>query len=156
MRPVLLVGRISLSVYLDGAQNFVFEGSNQHIYQAVFNGASWTEEDITADSHAPAAEPNTPITAFTQGSAVGVVFTGVDEHVYESVFQGASGTWGYVDLTYIAGLPNADATSALSVFIDAQQHFVYQNSGNIFQAVAKRTPTTAAKVSTPKQPASSS
>lgn len=125
----------ALSFYLDGAQNFVFQGVNQHIYQIVFNG-SWSCVDVTQASSAPAALSGTAIANLVQSTSVGLAYFVPNGHLLESAFSGTASTWSSVDITAVANVPIAGQGSALSIYIDGAQNFVYEASNqHIYEVV---------------------
>jgi hypothetical protein len=84
--PAAAVGS-ALTTYLDGDQNWVYQGASQHIYEAVFNGA-WSGFDVTAASGLPTAASGTAISSFVDGNAIGISFFGSNQHAYEAFYLG--------------------------------------------------------------------
>jgi len=89
--PPAAVGS-ALTTYLDGSQNWVYEGANQHIYEAVFSG-NWGGVDVTSASGLPVAAPGSALSSFVDGNAISISFFGTNQHLYEAVYlEGGAGS----------------------------------------------------------------
>jgi hypothetical protein len=107
------------SVFIDGyateyngQQHVNFIGSDNHVYELLYDGA-WHHNDLTQLTGAPAAAPPQPIdgyaTEFNRQQHVN--FIGNDNHVHELHYDGS---WRHNDLTQLTGAPAAPLGSYLA------------------------------------------
>lgn len=115
----------SLTSYVDGAQNWVYQGANQHIYEIVFSG-SWGWTDTTATSGAPLAAAGSALSSFVDGGAIGISYIATNQHVDEVVYLGSE--WSWADVTAGANLPLAGSGSGVTSYVQNAQNWVYEGA----------------------------
>ncbi|MGH2885902.1 MAG: hypothetical protein ACRDPA_24950, partial [Solirubrobacteraceae bacterium] len=117
---------------LDGTDNVVYRGTDDHIHQLTFDGVAWHWTDVTqAADPPPTSTVATDPAAYTfdQDRSQHIVYRGADGHIHE---LWSSGTWHHHDLTVAA--PNAPlAASKPFGYVwrqDDSQHVVYRGHDN--------------------------
>jgi hypothetical protein len=130
----------SLTTFVDpsgspvaGGQHFVYEGSNQHIYQVFFNACcGWGYSDTNAATGSPVAATSSAITSFVDANyGQHFVYEGTNQQVYETYWLPSSGFGSLI--VPINGTPAVG--SALASFVDpstspvaGSQHIVYEQT----------------------------
>lgn len=110
----------------DGAQHFVYTGTNQHLYDAYWNG-SLGYTDLTSASLAPVAAAGSKLTSYQVGSQLQWYFLAAYNHVDHILCTVGSSSCSWEDLTSQTGAPPAAAGSALTTFADSNggSHWAY-------------------------------
>ena len=108
--------------------------SANHVHQLYYNGASWSDADLSAVVGGPAAYPY-GISGFSIGNLQYVFYqSSPDEHVHELYYNNSS--WQDQDLTSVTGGPPAISPMlAFATKPNNQFHVYYQdvNTGDLHQ-----------------------
>jgi hypothetical protein len=118
----------ALTSFVDSSQgqHVVYLGTNQHVWQILWNGTSFAAGDLTSASGGPVAAPGSALTSFVDSSrGQHVVYLGTNQHIWQILWNGRSFAAG--DLTSASGGPVVAPGSALTSFVDSSlgQHVVY-------------------------------
>jgi hypothetical protein len=122
-----------------GTEQVVYEGADQHLYQLVWNGSAWINQDLTAISGTSVlAAPASGLTSFSFSTAdAQVVYVGTNQHVYQLAWTGS--TWVNQDLSAMSGSSIlASISSALTSFSvsSGAEQVVYQSTNqHIYELV---------------------
>ena len=120
--PVAAPGT-GLSAFEDvahGNQDLFYIAANQHVYQLFSDpGVTWYPVDLTTTIGAPAASPETSLSAFedVEHGNQDVFYIAANQHVYQ-LFSNPGVTWYPVDLTATTDAPAAAPGSGLGAFAD--------------------------------------
>ncbi len=115
-----------LTSFLDpsGAHAVYYIGANQHVYELFWNGATWTNGDVTAATGNTLAAVNSSISCFNSTPAHVVYYLGANQHVYELFWNGT--TWTNGDVTAVTGNVSASVSSGVASFLaQGGAHGVY-------------------------------
>src|SRR5579871_6275001 len=103
-----------------------FVDTNSHVHQLFYNNTSWTDNDLTAFTGGPAAQPF-GIAGFAIGNLQYVFYVSTDSHVHELNYNNAD--WTDQDLTALVGGNTASAAPlvAFATKPNNQFHVYYQD-----------------------------
>jgi hypothetical protein len=129
--------RFSLS---RGTEQVVYQGADQHVYQLVWTGSAWINQDLTAMTGSSTfVAPGSGLTSYSLStSGVQVVYLGSDQHVYQFAWNGS--VWLNQDLTVMAGsnitLATPNSTFMLFSLVSGTDQVVYQGANqHVYQLV---------------------
>jgi hypothetical protein len=110
---------------------YYVENVSSHVHQLYYNGASWSDSDLTALTGGPQANAY-GISGFAVGNLQYVFYLSLDEHIHELNYNNAN--WSDQDLTALVG--GNLATSTLVAFVtppNGQFHVYYQDRTNLHE-----------------------
>jgi hypothetical protein len=106
---------------------YYVDAKSSHVRQLYFNGSSWSDADLTAETGGPNAEPY-GITGFSIGNLQYVFYVDTNLHVHELNYNNVN--WGDQDLTSLVG-GNSASPAPLVAFAtkpNNQLHVYYQDA----------------------------
>ncbi len=109
-----------------------FVDTNSHVHQLFYNNTSWTDNDLTAFTGGPAAQPF-GIAGFAIGNLQYVFYVSTDSHVHELNYNNAD--WTDQDLTALVGGNTASAAPlvAFATKPNNQFHVYYQDANSLHE-----------------------
>ena len=111
-------------------EHVFYTGTNHHVYQLVQTSTgSWTYQDLTTavPGGGALAVTGSALTSFADSFGEHIIYVGTNQHVYQLYYSWSSKAWVDQDLNSMAsGAPVAASGSALTSFLDSQEHIVYQ------------------------------
>ena len=112
---------VPISSLVDTTQNFVrisYAGADQHVHQLFNFGGAWHDCDLTTAAGGQKIAGNGSISRLvdTTQNLLRINYTAIDQHVHELFVAG--GAWHDLDLTAVAGGPNAAAGASIANLID--------------------------------------
>src|SRR5215472_13446276 len=128
---------------VDLSQHVDYPGTNQHIYELVFQASTgvWKANDLTDAAGAPLALGDLAAHTWDVDLSQHVIYFSTDQHIHELVFQAATGVWHDNDLTDAAGgaQPALGDPAAYTWNVDQSEHVVYRGTDQhihelVFQA----------------------
>ncbi|HET9182504.1 MAG TPA: RHS repeat-associated core domain-containing protein [Candidatus Angelobacter sp.] len=140
-----IVAGSSLTSFSDSfGEHLLSIGSDQHVYQAYWNGSSWANQDLTALSGGALAIPGSPLTSYTidlspwnLGQNENVFFLCANQHICSLWWTSTTGNWVYQDITAaIGGVAAAVGSTLASTATDlssagqGKAEFVYYLGAN--------------------------
>jgi hypothetical protein len=117
----------------DGPHSY-YLASNDHVHQLFFNGVSWSDEDLTTETGAPAAIAKSAVAGFSVQNFQYVYNIGSDQHLHQLLYNNSA--WADSDLTAITGGPLSSTATQLVAFTTGSPavHVYYMASdGHIHQ-----------------------
>jgi Fungal fucose-specific lectin len=97
----------------DGPHAF-YLASDDHVHQLFNNGTSWSDQDLTSQTGAPAALFGSAISGFSVQNFQYVYYIGVDLHLHQLLYNNSN--WADSDLTVITSGPLSSSTTQLVAF----------------------------------------
>jgi hypothetical protein len=80
--------------------------SSDHVRQLFFNGTSWGDEDLTAESGGPSAIAKSPVTGFSLQNFQYVFYAASNGHIHQLLYNNS--IWADSDLTSQTSGPTSD------------------------------------------------
>ncbi|HLX83426.1 MAG TPA: hypothetical protein VKR59_05990 [Terriglobales bacterium] len=117
----------------DGPHAF-YLASDDHVHQLYNNGTSWTDEDLTSETGAPAGLFGSAISGFSVENFQYVYYISVDLHLHQLLYNNS--IWADSDLTVITSGPLSSNTTQLIAFTTgspAVHVYFTASSGHIHQ-----------------------
>lgn len=120
---------------------FAGDGEFADVHQLFYNGANWSDEDLTAETGAPQANPFS-VAAFSVGNYQYVYYIDLYHEVHQLLYNNS--VWADTDLTQTAGGPQAvgqlvafTTTPAVHVFYNeadnSHVHQIFNTDGTNWQ-----------------------
>lgn len=122
-------GDPSAYVRSNGASAIVFRGTDNHIYETIYDAGGWVATDLTAVSEASEASGN-PIGYSRSDQINDVLFRAVDNHIHVIDFPPVLGGWISVDLTALVGVPEIRGDPVAQVRSDQVNTIVFRGVDN--------------------------
>jgi hypothetical protein len=97
----------------DGPHAF-YLASNDHVHQLFNNGTSWSDEDLTSETRAPAALYGSAISGFAIQNFQYVYYISINLHLHQLLYNNS--VWADSDLTAITSGPLSSNTTQLVAF----------------------------------------
>ncbi len=97
----------------DGPHAF-YLASDDHVHQLFNNGTSWSDEDLTSETGAPAGLYGSAISGFAVQNFQYVYYISVDLHLHQLLYNNSN--WADSDLTVITSGPLSSNTTQLVAF----------------------------------------
>jgi hypothetical protein len=101
--------------------------NSDHVYQLFYNGATWSDEDLTALSGGKPAHDTSAVVGFPVGNYQYVFFVGSDSHVHQLLYNNAN--WTDTDLTVIGGGTFAYTANLVAFTTSPALHVYYIDFG---------------------------
>lgn len=108
--------------------------SDDSVHQLFYNGASWSDENLTSETGAPLAIAKSAVSGFSIDNLQYVYYIGSDHHLHQLFYNNSK--YADTDLTKISSGPLARSTTKLVAFTTGSPaiHVYYQSSnGHIHQ-----------------------
>jgi len=107
-----------------------YVAADQHVHQLFYNNTSWIDNDLTAFTGGPAANPY-GLAGFALGNLQYVFYVSTDNHVHELNYNNAN--WVDSDLTAIVGGNTASAAPMVAFVTkpNSQIHVYYQDLNSL-------------------------
>lgn len=101
---------------LSGTYSRVYYVANdRHVHELAWNGAQWSQGDVSGPANAPNAQGSSPMTGFVVSSNLGrVYYEGTNQHVIELWWDGQH--WYSNDLNQQTGAPTVKGTAGMAGF----------------------------------------
>ncbi len=109
-----------------GAHAVYYVGTDQHVYALFWNGAAWSDGDLTAATGGTLSGSASGLTSILIASTTyAIYYEGTDQHVYELFWNGGP-AWTVGDVTAATGGALAAPASALTSFLSGgTTHAIY-------------------------------
>jgi hypothetical protein len=117
----------------DGPHAF-YLASDDHVHQFFNNGTSWSDEDLTSETGAPAGLYGSAISGFSVQNFQYIYYISVDLHLHQLLYNNSN--WADSDLTVITAGPLSSNTTQLVAFTTgspAVHVYFTASSGHIHQ-----------------------
>jgi RHS repeat-associated protein len=108
-----------LTAFLNApSDSYFYLGTNNHIYELLWNGSSMSNLDLTGLSGGPPAISGSKLSSYNNAGNPVVIYQGANQHIYGIYFNGSN--WTDSDYTAMASTTIAGASgTALTSFLNA-------------------------------------